>query len=345
MSQPSSPRAVARPPRLRASDGGHSRILGIGAYRPRRVVKNAELCALIDSTEEWIETRSGIRERRFAEPDETVPQMAVAAAGKALAHAGVTPEDIDLVLLASTSNLVQTPPLAVQVAAALGADRAAALDLSAACAGFCQAMAAGADAVRAGSARHVLVVGAERMTDIVDPRDRTISFLFADGAGAAVLGPSPTPGIGPVVRRADGRYFDSLKMSAGWDEYCADPVAARRPWLKMDGRRVFRWAMDDVCPAAGRALSAAGVEPADLGAFVPHQSNLRMIDLMAERLGLTDRTEIARDVVRSGNTSAASVPLALEALLAEGRVGGGDSALLVGFGAGLNFAAQVVLLP
>ncbi|MFC4031643.1 beta-ketoacyl-ACP synthase 3 [Streptomyces polygonati] len=333
------------PQQIKVAEGGHSAILGVGGYRPRRAVANDELCRRIDSTDEWIVSHSGIRERRFAAPDETLPAMASAAAGKALAHAGVQPSAVDLLLVASMSNLVQTPPLAAVVAHDIGARQAAAMDLSAACAGFCHALAVASDAVRAGSARHVLVIGAERMTDIVDPADRTIAFLFADGAGAVVVGPSDTPGIGPVVRRADGAFAGALRMTAGWDSFAADPAAAGRPWMRMDGRRVFRWAMDEVAPAARRALTVAGIPAAELGVFVPHQANLRMIDLMAERLGLTDRTEVARDVVVSGNTSAASVPLALEAMLDSGRARGGQSALLLGFGAGLNFAGQVVLLP
>jgi len=324
---------------VRTVGTGHSRILGIGGYRPRRVVDNAELCQVIDSTPAWIETRCGIRERRFANQEETLLLMATAAADKALAQAGVLPADIDLVLVASMSNLVQTPPLSVLVAHELGARGAAGVDLSAACAGFCHALAIASDAVRAGSAHRVLVIGAERMTDIVEPTDRTTSFLFADGAGAAVVGDSDSPGIGPVVRRADGAFGDALRMTAGWAD------GSDRPWMRMDGRRVFRWVVDEVVPAAAGALDVAGVDVADLGAFVPHQANLRMIELMAERLALTERTTVAGDVVRAGNTSAASIPLAIGTLLAKGLVTSGDTALLVGFGAGLNFAAQTVVLP
>lgn len=332
---------------VRTAGTRHSALLGIGGYRPHRVVDNAEVCRLIDSTEEWIETRSGIVERRFAGPDETLPMMATAAAEKALAQAGTPPGEIDLVLVASMSNLVQTPPLSVRVAYELGARGAAAVDLSAACAGFCHALAMASDAVRAGSARRVLVIGAERMTDIVEPTDRTISFLFADGAGAAVVGDAATPGIGPVVRRADGAHAEALRMTAPW----AGPGAATgagpgdRAWMRMDGRRVFRWAMDEVAPAAARALDEAGTAPQALDVFVPHQANLRMIDLLSERLGLTGATAVARDVAHSGNTSAASIPLALESMLASQQASTGDTALLVGFGAGLNYAAQVVVLP
>ncbi|WP_069743527.1 beta-ketoacyl-ACP synthase 3 [Streptomyces sp. EN23] len=329
---------------VRTAGSRHSALLGIGGYRPHRVVGNAEICRLIDSTEEWIETRSGIVERRFAGPDETLPMMATAAAEKALAQAGTPPGEIDLILVASMSNLVQTPPLSVRVAYELGARGAAAVDLSAACAGFCHALAIASDAVRAGSARRVLVIGAERMTDIVEPTDRTISFLFADGAGAAVVGDAAAPGIGPVVRRADGAHAEALRMTAPWGAG-PGPGPAERPWMRMDGRRVFRWAMDEVAPAAARALDQAGTEPAALDAFVPHQANLRMIDLLTERLGLTGATTVARDVAHSGNTSAASIPLALESMLATRQASAGDTALLVGFGAGLNYAAQVVVLP
>jgi len=324
---------------VQVTGGQHSRLLGIGSYRPRRVVSNAEVCRAIGSTDEWIRARSGIEERRFAGPDETLLLMSAAAADKAIAQAGTDPASIDLVLVASMSNLVQTPPLGVTVACELGASSAAAIDLSAACAGFCHALAVASDAIRAGSAGQVLVIGAERMTDIVEPSDRTIAFLFADGAGAAVVGAADSPGIGPVVRRADGALSETLRMSASW----ADD--GERPWMRMDGRRVFRWAVDEVTPAARRALELAGVAPDELGAFVPHQANLRMIEMMAARLSFGPRTVVARDVVRYGNTSAASVPLALETLLSKGQVPSGATALLVGFGAGLNFAAQTVVLP
>jgi 3-oxoacyl-(acyl-carrier-protein) synthase III len=298
-----------------------------------------EVCRHIDSSDEWIYSRSGIKERRFAAPDETLLMMSVAAAEKAMAQAGTVGGDIDLVLLASMSNLVQTPPLSVQVAYEMGAHRAAAVDLSAACAGFCHALAVASDAVRSGSARRVLVIGAERMTDIVEPTDRTIAFLFADGAGAAVVGDADSPGIGPVVRRADGGLQESLRMTAGWAD------GAGRAWMRMDGRRVFRWAMEEVTPAAREALDRAGIPIAELDTFVPHQANLRMIETMSAWLGFHPHTVVAQDVAHYGNTSAASIPLALETLLSEGQVTSGATALLVGFGAGLNFAAQTVVLP
>lgn len=318
---------------------GYSRILGVGGYRPRTVVDNNELCGTLDSTPEWIETRSGIRERRFAAADESLESMAVAASGKALAQAGVGPEDLDFVLIATMTDLLHAPPLSARIARSLGARGAAALDVSAACSGFCHALAVASDMVHAGSARHVLVIGADRMTDIVQRTDRGSAFLFADGAGAVVVGPSDVPGFGPVVRRTDSAYVDSVWMTAAWSE------GGERPWLRIDGRRIFRWAMDEVAPAAAEMLRVAGVAPDRLGAFVPHQANLRMIGLMADRLGLGPDTVVARDVVRTGNTSAASVPLALDSVLAEGKAHRGDTALLIGFGAGLSFAGQVVVLP
>lgn len=330
--------------RLGSNPTGHSRITGLGTYRPRRVVFNREVCARIDSSEEWIETRSGIRTRRFAAPDETLCAMASAAGRRALGHAGIDSEQLDCLILASMSHLVQTPPLAIAVAHELGAVNTAAFDLSAACAGFCHALAVASDMVRAGDARHVLVIGAERMTDIVDPGDRNTAFMFADGAGAVVVGPSAQPGIGPVVRGADGAFLDALRMNTSWAAFRDDP-ALDRPMMKMDGRRVFRWAVDRVVEAGRRALKDAGVSVDDLVAFVPHQANARMIDVLADRLALPEHVVVARDVVTAGNTSAASIPLAMERLLCDGEVPSGGPALLIGFGAGLNYAGQVVLLP
>ncbi|MEE3921327.1 beta-ketoacyl-ACP synthase 3 [Micromonospora sp. BRA006-A] len=322
----------------------HARLSAVGAYRPRRVVSNAEICTRIDSTEEWIESRSGIRSRRFAAPDETLPAMAEAAAGAALTEAGVAPERIGAVVLASMSNLVQTPPLAATVAHRVGAVAAGAFDLSGACAGFCHALAVAGDMVRAGSAEHVLVVAVERMTDIVDPADRSIAFLFADGAGAVMVGPSDRPGLGPVVRGAHGDMAAALRMTGSWADFRADP-SGLPPVMRMDGRRIFRWAVDEVAPAAQRALDLAGVRPENLAAFVPHQANTRIIDLMVQRLELPDSVAVARDLVTAGNTSAASIPLALHGLRDAGAARSGEPALLVGFGAGLTYAAQVVLLP
>ncbi|GAA3292511.1 beta-ketoacyl-ACP synthase 3 [Dactylosporangium vinaceum] len=330
--------------RIQVRPAAHSGILGVGAYRPRRVVSNDEVCRRLDSTPEWIESRSGIVSRRFAGPEETLCAMAVAAAGAALQHAGVTPDAVGCVIVASMSNLVQTPPLAVLVADEIGAGRAAAFDLSGACAGFCHALAVAGDTVRAGEVRYVLVIGVERMTDIIDPADRGVAFMFADGAGAVLVGPTSAPAIGPVVRGANGAFREALRMSASWAEFGADPQR-ERPVMRMDGRRVFRWAVEEVVTAGRQALRDAGLGVSDLAAFVPHQANLRMIDVLADRLELPAHVVVARDVVTAGNTSAASIPMALRRLLDNSAAAPGGPALLFGFGAGLNYAGQVVLLP
>lgn len=322
----------------------HSRILGVGGYRPRRVVSNAEVCQWLDSTPVWIETRSGIRCRHYAGEDETLLAMAVNAGRLALANAGIPAERLDCVLVASMSNLRQTPPLAIGVASALGAVNAAGFDLSAACAGFCHALAVASDTVCTGGAFHVLVIGVERMTDIVDRTDRDVAFMFADGAGAVVVGRSAEPGIGPVARGAEVNSSDALRMSATWAQYRADPTSPP-PVMKMDGRRVFRWSITAAAQAAEVALKRAGVRAEELAAFIPHQANLRIIEVLLGRLSLPPHVAVARDVIHSGNTSAASIPLAMEQLLASGSAPPGGAALLVGFGAGLNYAGQVVLLP
>jgi len=321
-----------------------SAIVGLGVCRPRRAVSNSEICAHIDSTEEWIERRSGIVTRFHADEQETLCHLAGAAGAKALASAGIQAAQLSCVIVASMSNVVQTPPLAIAVAHSLGATAAGGFDVSAACAGFCHALGLAGNMVSAGDAEYVLVVGAERMTDIVSPSDRSIAFLFGDGAGAVVVGRSASTGIGPTVRGADGNTLNALRMTNSWAAFRTDPTTAA-PYMVMEGQRVFRWAVAEIVPAAQRAIAAAGLTPADLAAFIPHQANLRMIELLADRLGLPDSVVVADDVVRSGNTSAASVPLAMEHLLSSGAVGSGDPALLIAFGAGLNYAGQVVLLP
>ncbi|MFC7979735.1 beta-ketoacyl-ACP synthase III [Streptomyces cinereoruber] len=319
-----------------------SRILGIGAYRPARVVDNDEVCLRLDSDDAWIRRRSGIVTRRFAGPDETVVSMGATAAVKALAEAGISPAKVGLVLLATMSHLEQSPPAAPRVAHRMGADGAAAMDIGAACAGFCHALALADSAVRSGRARHVVVIGSERMSDLIDPADRSTAFLFGDGAGAVVVGPSDEPGIGPTVWGSDGTGERLIAHEHNW-------LHAREtqtwPVMRMAGPAVFRWATRIVPEAGRKALRAAGVEPAGLAAFVPHQANARIVDSAARALGLGEHTVVARDIEASGNTSAASIPLALEALRSRGAVRPGDTALLVGFGAGLSHAAQVVRLP
>ncbi len=327
-----------------AAATGHARALGIGAYRPSRIVPNAEIVDAIDSSDEWIQQRSGIRSRRWAEPHETVQMMSVAAAREAIAHAGIAAGQIDAVVVATVSHMLQTPAVAPAVAHELGLERPVAFDISAACAGFCHGVGIGNDMIRGGSARYVLVVGVERLSDITDPTDRGTAFIFADGAGAMILGPSDEPGIGPVVWGSDGEQFDLIRQREDWRDVldAADP---RMPHLVMQGSAVFRWASFEMAKVAREALDRAGITVDDLDLFVPHQANNRITDAMARAIKLPDRVRIARDIAEQGNTSAASVPLALHRMLADGEARSGDLALLIAFGAGLAYAAQVVRVP
>ena len=322
----------------------HTAILGVGAYRPERVVPNSEIVDAIDSTDEWVQQRSGIRTRRFAGPHETVQMMSVQASRTALERAGVDPAQLDCVIVATVSHLLQTPAVATLIAEELGATPAAAFDVSAACAGFSYGVAMGSDMVRCGSAKYVLVIGVERLSDITDPTDRGTAFIFADGAGAIVIGPSPTPGIGPVVWGADGSKFDLIRQNETWTDVLAMDKP-EMPTLRMDGNPVFRWASYEMAKVANEALDRAGLSVDDIDVFVPHQANMRIIDAMARALKLPEGVVIARDIAHQGNTSAASIPLAANALLESGEAKSGDLALLVAFGAGLAYAAQVVVLP
>ncbi|MGI8700630.1 MAG: beta-ketoacyl-ACP synthase III [Nocardioidaceae bacterium] len=322
----------------------HAAMLGIGSYRPSRVVSNAEICESIDSTDEWIRTRSGIIERRWAEPDETVQMMSVASARKALERAGVHPQQLGCVIVATVTHLMQTPAVATLVSEELGATPAAAFDISAACAGFCHGVSLASDMVRTGTSKYVLVIGVERLSDITDRHDRGTAFIFADGAGAAVVGPSDTEGIGPVAWGADGSKYDFIRQTETWTDVL-EMDKPSMPNLRMDGNPVFRWASFEMAKVAREALDRAGVTVDDLDVFLPHQANMRITDAMARTLKLPDTVAIARDIAYQGNTSAASVPLAAAAMLESGAAKSGDLALLIAFGAGLAYAGQVVRLP
>jgi 3-oxoacyl-[acyl-carrier-protein] synthase-3 len=322
----------------------HAAILGVGAYRPSRVIPNADIVEAIDSSDEWIQQRSGIKQRRWATAEETVQLMGVESSKQALAAAGIDARQIDCVVVATVSHLLQTPAVATAIAHELGTDQAAAFDISAACAGFCHGVAMAADFVRAGSASHVLVIGVERLSDLTDVGDRGTAFIFADGAGAAVIGPSDTPGIGPVVWGSDGEQFDLIRQREDWRDVIAshDPVM---PHLVMQGNPVFRWASFAMAKIGQQALDRAGITVDELDVFVPHQANMRIIDAMARSMKLPDTVKIARDIAEQGNTSAASIPLALQRMIDEGEAKSGDTALLIAFGAGLAYAAQVVVVP
>jgi 3-oxoacyl-[acyl-carrier-protein] synthase-3 len=317
-----------------------ARILGLGSRQPEQIVTNADIAARgVDTTDEWIRSRVGIEQRRFARADESVVDMAVDAGSKALADAGLAPSDIDVVLVATCTMPSFIPNAAGQTAERIGVHAAAAFDINAACAGFCYGLGTASDMIRAGSARHVLVIGAEKLSDWVDPIDRSTCIIFADGAGAAVVGPandSDRPGIGPIAAGSAGDLVNTIV------------IADRNSFIHQDGREVYRWAITKIAPVALRALALAGVTPADVDVLVPHQANLRIVEAIAKHIraaGAAEDMVVADDIVHSGNTSSASIPLALDHMRAEGRVRSGDLALLVGFGAGLSYAAQAVVLP
>ncbi len=325
--------------------GSPATILGLGVYRPDRIVGNDEIITRIDSTDEWIQSRSGIATRRFARDDETVADMGAASVGKALAAAGLSPTDVDVLIVATSTGLNQTPSVAAEIDVQVGTGGAAAFDVGAACAGFCHGLALANDMVRAGTARHVVVVGVEKLSTFLNRDDRSTAFIFGDGAGAVVVGPSDEPGIGPVVWGSDSSGLAHIRQDHPWDETFAQPDGPQWPYIEMDGNPVFRWAAFEMAKAAREALDAAGVSIDDLDAFVPHQANMRITDAMARTLKLPDTVVIARDIVEQGNTSAASVPLALDRLVADGEISSGDLALVIGFGAGLVYAAQVIRVP
>jgi len=331
------------PTLTQATGAQFTRILAIGAARGDLVVPNVDIVGPINSSDEWIRQRTGIETRVRASRDVQAIDLATDAAREAIAKSGVPASELGAVLVATISNPVQTPSMAAVLADRIGATPAAAYDLSAACAGYAYGIAQADALIRAGAARYVLVVGAEKLSDIIDPTDRSISFLLADGAGAAVVGPSDAPGISATVWGSDGSRADTVGMSntllafrdgtAGW------------PHLRQEGPSVFRWAVWEMAKAARRALEVAGVEASDLAAFIPHQANMRIIDEFATQLGLPDHVVIARDIATTGNTSAASIPLATHRVLAEHPELSGGLALQIGFGAGLAYAAQVVVLP
>lgn len=321
----------------------HARLSGIGAYRPEQIVPNSEIVGAIDSSDEWIRERSGIASRHRASDEETVVVMAERASRDALEYAGLDASQLGAVLVATVTHPYQTPAAAPELAYLLGS-RAAAFDISAACAGYCHAISTANDMVRVGTAEHVLVVGVERMLDFTDPTDRGSAFIFGDGAGASIVSRSETPGIGPTVWGSDGEQKHLIAQRDSWMTL-HDDRDLQWPAIVMEGPSVFRWAVWSMAKEAQRALDAAGVSAEDLAAFIPHQANVRIIDQMVKALGLPKDLPVARDIVTTANTSAASVPLAMERMLREGEVTPGGLALQIGFGAGLTWAAQVVTLP
>ncbi len=319
-----------------------TRIWSVGAARGDVTVPNDDIVGPIDSSDEWIRQRTGVITRMRASASVTAVDLAEAAAKEAIERAGIEPGRIGAVIVSTISNPVQTPSLAALLAERVGANPAAAYDVSAACAGYTYGIAQADALVRAGAAEFVLVVGAEKLSDFAKPTDRTISFLLGDGAGAAIVGPADAPGIGASVWGSDGSKWETI----GMDHTIAEGVAVGEfPTLRQEGQTVFRWAVWEMAKVAQRALEAAGVTADQLAAFIPHQANMRIIDEFAKQLKLPETVVIARDIATTGNTSAASIPLATHRLLQEHPELSGGLALQIGFGAGLVFGAQVVRLP
>jgi 3-oxoacyl-[acyl-carrier-protein] synthase III len=316
-----------------------ARLLGLGSMQPDRVVTNDELAARVDTSDEWIRSRVGIESRRIAEKDTLLVEMAAEAGSRALKDSGVEPADIGAVIVATCTMPDTIPNAAAQVAHRIGIPAPAAFDVNTACAGFSYGIAVAADLVRGGTVRHALVIGAEKLSDWLDWDDRSTCIIFADGAGAAVLGPAADAeavGVGPVAWGSAGDQADVIRMNA-------DKTA-----LHQEGQAVFRWATTKVAPVALKAIELAGLTPADVDVLVPHQANLRIVEAVAKRLrskGARDDMRVADDIVHSGNTSSASIPLALDHMRAQGRLRSGEIVVLVGFGAGLSYAAQVVVCP
>ena len=322
-------------------------MLSVGIYRATNVVPNSAIVEKIDSSDEWIRQRTGIETRRFADKDISVVDMGTTAAKQALQCAGIEANQVDLIILASISYPQQTPSGASGIAANIGANKAAAFDLSAACAGFTYGVGLAKDLILGGTAKYVLVIGAEKLSDFTDSTDRATAFIFSDGAGAVLIGPSSEPGIGPTAWGSDSDQRDAITMSSWLDFKDTATPANQIPWpdIHQEGQRVFRWAAFSVGKAGAKAIELAGIQPTELSAFVPHQANLRIIEKMAEDLKLPEDIFIADDIRTNGNTSAASIPLAMDALLTDHPELHSQLALIIGYGAGLAYAAQVVKLP
>jgi 3-oxoacyl-[acyl-carrier-protein] synthase-3 len=296
-------------------------------------VTNVDLIARgVDSDDEWIKSRVGIAERRWADPDETVVDMAEAAASKAIAASGIGTTDIDLVIVASCTMPTPVPAAAPQLAARLGIGAPGAFDVNSGCSGFVYALNVASAAVATGQAHNALVVGAERFSGWLDMTDRSTCIILADGAGAAVVGPADEAGFGPVVWGSDGEQHDAVAIDQ------------RTKTFRQEGQAVYRWATSQMAGVALAACERAAIEPAALAAFVPHQANLRIIEAIARRLNAPN-VVVARDIVTSGNTSAASIPLALSRMVERGEIPSGAPVLILGFGSGLAYAAQVVIAP
>jgi 3-oxoacyl-[acyl-carrier-protein] synthase III len=307
-----------------------SRVLSVGHYQPAKVLTNDDLARLVDTDDAWIRSRVGIRTRHVAEPEETVDAMAARAGARALAAGGVAAAEIDMVLVATCTAADRCPNMAARVAARLGAPAPAAMDLNVACSGFSHALATADHAIRAGAATKALVIGAEKMSYVTDWTDRSTCVLVGDGAGAAVVTASDEPAIGPVVWGSAPEMGHAVRIEG--DRFA------------QEGQAVYRWATRELPAIARRVCERAGTAPGELGAVVLHQANLRIVEPLAAKLGAVNAV-VATDVTESGNTSAASVPLAWSKLVERSEVKPGAPVLLFGFGGNLSYAGQVVRNP
>ena len=320
-----------------------SQVLAYGAARGDLEVPNDDLVGPIDSSDEWIRKRTGIVTRTRASKDVGVKDLSLTAAREAIETSGIELEALDAIIVSTISFPYPTPSLATLLAGELGRPDVIAYDISAACAGFCYGIGQADALIRSGSARNVLVIGAEKLSDFVSPTDRSISFLLGDGAGAAVVGASQEPKVGPAVWGSDGDNWDTIRMTGSLVDF--RDGTAEWPTLEQDGRTVFRWAVWHTAEKIREMLAQSGLTVEDIDVFVPHQANMRIIDELAKQLGLGDDVAIGRDIAETGNTSAASIPLATHRLIEEGSAKSGDVLVQFGFGAGLAYAGQVLILP
>ncbi len=319
-------------------------IVGLGTAVPAQVVTNADLSKTLDTTDEWIVARTGIRERRVARPDETLASLCDAAARRALAQAGIGPADLDTIILGTVSPDRRMPGTACDLQALLGAEHAAAFDISAACPGFIYALAVGEGLMAAGTGKNILVLGGEKLSTITDWQDRSTAVLFGDGAGAAVLRPAlGTSGILSTFLKSDGRLADLLYIpgGGGCHPISEQVIKERSQFMKMSGREVFKAAVHAMAEATDEALHRACVTADQVDLFVPHQANVRIIEATAKHAGIPmDKVMVNLD--RYGNTSAGSIPIALDQAIQEGRVKKGSLLLFVAFGSGFTWGSAVV---
>lgn len=319
-------------------------ITGVGSCVPERVLSNGDLERMVETSDEWITTRTGIRERRIAADGQATSDLATEAARRALADAGVRPEEVDLIIVATVTPDMPFPSTACLVQHRLGATRAAAFDIEAACSGFVYALDIASHFVASHTYNTVLVIGAEKMSSVVDWTDRNTCVLFGDGAGAAVLQNRPSAhGLLTTCLGSDGGKASLLELPAGGSACppTAETVAARRHFLRMDGKETFKNAVTAMVTAANQALERCGLAIGDIRCVIPHQANQRILSAVAERLGARP-DQVFSNVERYGNTSAASVGIALDEAVKSGRIQRGDLVLLVVFGAGLTWGAAVI---